>query len=593
MARYSDHDTRTIYEAATRFRDECLIKDCSLLFDAEPVWTKANLERLHKDFVDTPDVSDRSFIEKFRDQVQGAEQPVKRLAAELMAVYFLFPSNVTGRKKRQVVNKVLSWSGDALQDDHVVSRAFRCGVGSGGQGYNTRRPNELWFMIEFALAWKDLDAEARQDRLKDPWRFQEQVDSVEGAENRQLRHMLLHLLFPDHFERIASGAHKRRIDNAFRGLVTDPVEDVDHRLYAIRGELERLLPGEELDFYWPPLEAAWYDTGDDGDGLAPIDLIEHKKQVVLYGPPGTGKTYRAKRLAAQIVRSAALAQWGAARYFREKEVVEQATEKNVHRLQLHPAYSYEDFIRGLHITDSGATEYRPGYLPLLAELMEEEGEDHLPHVLILDEINRTDLSRMLGECFSLLEDRTEPIDLPGDNGPMKLSIPDDLYIIGTMNLIDQSVEQIDFALRRRFLWVPCPFDPEVMIDVAKELWEKDPPPYNDWSRVAGDFDRLKQAAIALNREIRESPLLGPNYEIGHTYFFDVVHFLQQDLVSAMRGRKYYLWGRWRPLQPLVRLWKLSLHPLLQEYLAGLEASSRESELARLQDVFLNHTPEEE
>lgn len=593
MARFSEHDTRAIYEASERFRDECLCSHGSLLFDDESIWTQAHLEHLHSVFVDSPDESDRGFLEKFRDQVQPAGQPVTRLAAEVVAVYFLFPSNVTGYRKRHVVSEILSWSGDSLAADHLVSRAFERGVGSGGQGYNTRRPNELWFLIDFALSWKGLGEETANKLVSDPWAFQEQLDSIDGAENRQIRHMLLHLLFPDHFERMASGNHKWRVDNAFHGLVSETIEDRDRRIYAIRGELEKLLPGQELDFYWPPLDAAWYDTGDAGDGLSPIDVIQHKKHVVLYGPPGTGKTFRAKRLAAQIIRSAALTQWGAARYFRDQGEVDEAVRENVHRLQLHPAYSYEDFIRGLHITDAGATEYRPGYLPLLAERMRAQGEGRLPHVLILDEINRTDLSRMLGECFSLLEDRTEEIELPGIDGPMRLSIPADLYVVGTMNLIDQSVEQIDFALRRRFLWVPCPFDAEAMIEVVEALWDDDPPRNNDWSRVAGDFERLKHAAIKLNREIRTSPLLGPNYEIGHTYLFDVVPFLRQELSGATRGRKYYLWNRWGPMPALARLWQLSLRPLLHEYLAGLDSSAREHELTRLEGVFLSAEVDEE
>ena len=95
-------------------------------------------------------------------------------------------------------------------------------------------------------------------------------------------------------------------------------------------------------------------------------------------------------------------------------------------------------------------------------------------VLILDEMNRTDLSRMLGECFSLLEDRNQTIELParnGDGASMKLRIPDDLYVIGTMNLIDQSIEQIDFALRRRFLWLLCPFDAEALVGAAEFKWQ--------------------------------------------------------------------------------------------------------------------------
>jgi 5-methylcytosine-specific restriction enzyme B len=105
--------------------------------------------------------------------------------------------------------------------------------------------------------------------------------------------------------------------------------------------------------------------------------------------------------------------------------------------------------------------------------MADRGEDGLPVVLVLDEINRTDLSRMFGEAFSLLENRGSSVVLPGiDPGgnPVELRLPDDLYVIGTMNLIDQSVEQMDFALRRRFLWRPCGFEPGPIVDVNRERW---------------------------------------------------------------------------------------------------------------------------
>ncbi len=585
MARFSEQDTTSIYKAAEKFRDECLRADRSLLFDGEAIWTPENLDALHQVFVDAPDESERSFLEKFKDQVQPAGKEVMRLAGEVVAVYFLFPSNVGGVRKKQVVREVLGWGGDELPDDHLVAQAFSRGIGSGGQGYNTRRPYELWFLIDFVIAWKKLSSEEREEALADPWKFQDRVDSQDGAENRQLRHMLLHLIFPDHFERIASGNHKWRVADAFKGLAPNDIDDQDQRIYAIRQKLEQLLPGKQLDFYWAPLDVAWYDSAEPADGLASADLIHHKKQIVLYGPPGTGKTFRAKRLGQQIVRSAALSQWGAAKFFQEQDRVRECVERNVHRLQLHPAYTYEDFVRGLHIGEGGATEYRLGFLPSLVKEMEAEGPERLPHVLILDEINRTDLSRMLGECFSLLEDRDQEIKLPAADEPMSLRIPPDLYVIGTMNLIDQSVEQIDFALRRRFLWLLCPFDAEAMLAALKGMWDQAAIRNIDWSRVEADFERLARAATALNREIRSSPLLGEQYEIGHTYFFDIVSFLRQQLGPGARARKYYLWGRRGPLPALERLWHLSLRPLLHEYLSGLEASAREAELGRLESAF--------
>jgi len=592
MARYSERDTTRVYEAADAFRKNCLLQDGSLLFEEKGVWRADTLDRLHQVFVAAPDDGDRQFIDKFRDQVGKAGDDVVRLAAEVLCVYFLFPDNVGGARKRQVVNEVLSWIGEKLTDTHPISQVFSVGIGSGGQGYNTRRPFEIAFLIEFAKAWKTtLPADQQLLAVNDPWKFQEFVDGVEEAESKQIRHMLLHLLFPDSFERIASGSHKRRVVAAFGGLAKNEGGDEDRRLLEIRVELTKLLPSQKLDFYWSPLAEAWYDDGESGstEGV-PLEVIRHKKQIVLYGPPGTGKTHRAKALAERIIRSAALVEMGPARYFQSQGEISAAVSRNVHRLQLHPAYSYEDFIRALHISGDRGTEYRLGYLPtLLNKIAAERDEVRLPHVLILDEMNRTDLSRMLGECFSLLEDRNQSVELPGrdaSGAALTLSIPENLFVIGTMNLIDQSIEQIDFALRRRFLWLLCPFDAEVFVVVAESRWRALRTGL-DWDRVEVDFRKLASSASALNKEVHESSLLGAQYEIGHTYFLDVVVFLQNFLGPRPARKQTYLWNRrGEALEPVVQVWNLSLRPLLEQYLAGLDAATRNTELEKLEEIFL-------
>lgn len=592
MARYIKDDKTNIYQAAQAFRDDCLLRDGSLLFGEEHVWRADTLDRFYQAFVATPDEGDRSFIDKFRDQIKPAGKEVVRLAAELLCVYFLFPSNVSGARKQQVVNEVLGWGSDTLPKDKLIYLAFEHGIGSGGQGYNMRRPFEIGFLTEFAIAWKKLAPEEQHQTASDPWRFQKFIGAVKDAESKQLRHMLLHLLFPNEFERIASGNHKRRVITAFSGLISDQSDNEDRQLLAIRKALERLLPNQELDFYQEPLSATWYDNseGSPAEG-APLELVQHKKQIVLYGPPGTGKTYRANRLAESLVRSAALAKMGPARYFQSLKEVEAAIQNNIHRLQLHPTYSYEDFVCGLQITDKGATEYRPGFLPQLINDIEiNRREDSLPHILILDEMNRTDLSRMLGECFSLLEDRNRTIDLPARNSDgttLKLRIPDDLFVIGTMNLIDQSIEQIDFALRRRFLWFLCPFDADALVGAFEKKW-KEMNCEITWDRVEADFRQVARAAAALNREICDSPLLGAQYEIGHTYLLDIVVFLRNFLGPYPTRKQNYLWNKkGEALEVVIQVWTLSLRPLLEQYLAGLDATACDAEVKRLEKVFLN------
>lgn len=594
MARYSEFRTQPIYDAAARLMERCLQGNGSLIRDGADLWTLGNLETIHRVFVAAPDEGDRSFTEKFEDQIKPAGPDIARLAAEVLAVYFLFPSNVGEARKKELVGQVLGWAGDELPADCVLATAMGQGIGSGGQGYNTRRPFEIAFLIEFAIAWKRLPDADRSAAMTDPWRFMEIVDGIDGADARQGRHMLLHVLFPDSFERIASREHKRRVVASFSSVLDGDVpEDTDRRLLAIRERLAGMLGRQDLDFYWPPLVEVWNDSGESGEGAAPMDALRHKRQVVLYGPPGTGKTYRAKRIADRLIRSALLAKLGPRDYFGKARDggIDREISARIHRLQLHPAYGYEDFVRGLHINGNGATEYRLGYLPRLAGAM--AGDDPgIPHVLILDELNRTDLSRTLGECFSLLENRDEDIELPGQDASsktMSIRIPANLYIVGTMNLIDQSVEQMDFALRRRFLWVLCPFDGEALVSAAKDLWERGGG-RTGWDRVEGDFAKLAKAASALNREIHGSPLLGSQYEIGHTYLLDAVSFLREDIEG--RRPQNFLWDkRGRAKRPVEQTWELSLKPLILEYLSGLDSKSRESEIDRLAAVFLSVPPE--
>ena len=91
----------------------------------------------------------------------------------------------------------------------------------------------------------------------------------------------------------------------------------------------------------------------------------------------------------------------------------------------------------------------------------------------------------------------------------------------------------------------------------------------------------------MNREIHDSPLLGAQYEIGHTYLLDVIVFLRNFLGPRPTRKQNYLWNKkGEALEPVVQVWNLSLRPLLEQYLAGLDATARNAELDRLSKVLL-------
>ena len=163
-----------------------------------------------------------------------------------------------------------------------------------------------------------------------------------------------------------------------------------------------------------------------------VNLISRKKQIIFQGPPGSGKTYVAERLAQHMV-SETTGTW---------DVV-----------QFHPAYSYEDFIQGYfpEPTNSGMQFVLKSGRFLEFCGLAEANNSGAPFVLIIDEINRANLSRVFGELMYLLEYRNKEIALASGGVPFK--IPKNVYLIGTMNTADRSIALVDHALRRRFAFI--------------------------------------------------------------------------------------------------------------------------------------------
>ena len=252
-----------ILAAAERWKNVALLNDGSVFSDRQ-LWTLDGMEALETHFIKNLDEVQGGYWEKLRSQLKRTSPLVKQLAAEMNWLMLLCPSNIQAHSKRQTIRDTWEWSGEQFPDVALpwLDDSVLAGVGSAGAGYNNHRWRELRYCINFCLAFKRLSTDKRAELLLDGWRFGEWLQALPENDTRQLRHMLVFLLFPDSFERIFGGGDRAEIVLAFGGVDRATLNgmtslEIDRKLQDARVRLEQECGTKDLDYYQPPLAARW------------------------------------------------------------------------------------------------------------------------------------------------------------------------------------------------------------------------------------------------------------------------------------------------------------------------------------------------
>ncbi|WP_255331674.1 McrB family protein [Methanocalculus taiwanensis] len=262
-------------------------------------------------------------------------------------------------------------------------------------------------------------------------------------------------------------------------------------------------------------------------------VLREWNQAILYGPPGTGKSYIAGKVAEK-------GQEGKPFFKRE----------NVYRIQFHPSFRYEDFIGGTRWDEQkNQPVTKPGPFVEWCKKANQNKDDN--YLLIIEEINRGNLSNIFGETIQALDrDYRLKVKPEFEVSEGDFYIPKNLYILGTMNSTDRSIALVDYALRRRFAFIRFNFDKNILEDFFQSE-ERSPEIILDVKGPEPQNINLVNFAAALNKRIIEH--LGTEMVIGHTYFI------------PPNGEK------WR-IDEFRRQYNYKILPMLEEYTFGKEGT---------------------
>ena len=496
-------------------------------------------------------------MEELERQLESASPEVIQLAAESFWICLLFPKRKNLGKKVERIKTIWEWSGVNLPGSEYMNDQVFSGIAKHSQEIEvllllnnplskSKTPRRLYllrYLLETAEKIKKLPSSDKSKLKEDAWEFAKWLDRevYKYGPAQQRRHATLYLLFPDYFERCFHTQHKKEIVNSFKNRLPENIQlrdekplTLDRALYHIRQSLEEEYDNKPLDFYHPPLFDQW--SGEPPKSIPLPPALPIHLNTILYGPPGTGKTYATARHCVQICDGQAPESDEATR-IRYAGLVE---AKRIEFITFHQSYGYEEFVEGLRPktgqTSSGfRLVAKNGVLKRIAKRARKTPEQ--PHVLVIDEINRANVSKVLGELVTILEedkrageDNEISVQLP--HSKVRFTLPANLYILGTMNTADRSIALLDTALRRRFEF-------EELLPDSTELV------------AAGEMTGIDLPEVLETMNERLEWLIDRDHQIGHAWLMnaktreDVDRIMRRKIIPLIAEYFYDDWRRVR------------------------------------------------
>ena len=539
MARWTGEDPNQEYledilSAADAWRKRCLMKDGSVFLGEEELWSRQNIGELRKACQGKSKFGGKDGSWSFLRQQMKDERPaIVRLAAEAVWLTDLYPTTKSAEAsswKRSRFEELWESSGRRPPESkHLSDRTLRGVSDVPIAALIVHHP--LQFVLAVSERWK---AEPQRVELaRDPWQFVHWLDRDKSTYRSPMRNELLYLLFPDQMEPIASPTTKDKIVTSLGHRLPNPVAVAekgvrppnDRAIQDIRKVLER--EHGRFDFFDENIKPLWKPggTAPDTKSTQPLNFI-------LYGPPGTGKTFNTVRRCVAICDGAGAPEAERIRK-RYGELVEAG---QVEFITFHESYGYEEFVEGLRPeTGAGAGFRLEPTDGVLKRIAERARASEAPHVLVIDEINRANVSKVLGELITLLEEDKRAgaanevaVTLPHSRQPFTL--PANLYILGTMNTADRSIALLDTALRRRFQFEELASDADLLKD-------------------AGEATGVDLPGVLRAMNERLEWLLDRDHLIGHAWFMtartkpDVDDAMRRKIIPLLAEYFYEDWAK--------------------------------------------------